>query len=133
MLEDWEKTGPRILKSRAGMAARRMIAFLSHSTSSDTPKRSNRIQSLAPPAFFFPFTPPPTSPATTALRLLLFVLVLLTLTLLEGGGERIGYGGEGKWEGGVPMSFLGRRRTLLLLRLKEKGPLPIFPMVPLSL
>lgn len=62
MLEEWEKTGPRILKSLAGTEERLMIVLLSHSTTSIAPVRSNLIHSLAPPAFFFAF---PVVPAAT--------------------------------------------------------------------
>ena len=86
ILEDWEKTGPRILKSLAGIEARRIIAFLSNSTSSCRPVWSIFIHSRAPPVFFFPFTtipllllfggePPPPPPPPTPI----------------GGGEPVGF------------------------------------------
>ncbi|BAT11894.1 Os10g0544966, partial [Oryza sativa Japonica Group] len=58
MLEESEKTGPRIRRSRGGRPARRMMEPLSRWRVSETPHRSSRIQRRAP-AFFFPTLPAP--------------------------------------------------------------------------
>lgn len=61
MLEEREKTGPRMRRSRGGRPARRIMEALSSSTTSEVPQRSSRIHRRAP-AFFlvtFPGTAPP--------------------------------------------------------------------------
>lgn len=66
MLEEREKTGPRMRRSREGKPARRMMEALSSSTTSEEPQRSRRIHRRAL-AFFlvaFPDTAPPV-PAVT--------------------------------------------------------------------
>ena len=62
MLEEWEKTGPRMRRSRGGRPARRMMEALSSSTISEVPHRSSRIHKRAPP-FFLPTLPDTTPPA----------------------------------------------------------------------
>lgn len=100
ILEEWEKIGPKILKSLAGIAALLITAFLSNSTSSDRPSRSNRIHSFAPPAFFL-------------------ALVIEPPPLLWFAGEPA----PSIACCGSSATFLWRRR--LPGRPREKGPLPI--------
>lgn len=109
MLEEWEKTGPRILKSLAGIPAWRMMAFFSHSTSSDRPERSNLIHNRVPPVFFLAFGNAVPAAAAAMRRL-----------LAASSGALGGCGGDG---GGGAAAFLGRRREVE--RRKEKGPLPM--------
>lgn len=109
ILEEWEKTGPRILKSLAGIAARLIMVLLSHSTSSDFPILSNLIHNLAPAAFFFPF--PSAAPR-----------VLLLGSGSRGGGEGEEIPGAGGWAGNCIIFFKRRR---LEERRKENVPLPI--------
>lgn len=66
MLEEREKTGPRMRRSRGGRPARRIMEALSSSTTSEVPHRSNRIHRREP-AFFlvtFPDTAPPAPTVT---------------------------------------------------------------------
>lgn len=86
------------------MEARRMIVVLSHSTTSESPERSNLIHSRAPAAFFLPF---PAAAAAAAADTRLF----------PAGGDGGGRGGESADD------FLIRRRAVV--RRKDNG---FFPM-----
>jgi hypothetical protein len=63
MLEEREKTGPRMRRSRGGSPARRIMEALSSSTISEALQRSNRIHRRVPAFFLLTFpdtaTPPP--------------------------------------------------------------------------
>lgn len=126
MLEEWEKTGPSILKSLAGIAARLMITLFSHSSTSDCPDLSKRIQSRDPPVFFLALLKTPAQDPELG---------------GAGGDETVASsiareGGGGGWDSGsvvISAAFLSRRR--LLIRRNEKGPFPIMdqPILFLSL
>lgn len=62
MLEEREKTGPRMRRSREGRPARRIMEALSSSTTSEVPQRSSRIHRRAP-AFFLVTFPDMAAPA----------------------------------------------------------------------
>ena len=62
MLEEWEKMGPRMRRSRGGKPARWIMEALSSSRISEDPHRSSRIHRRAP-AFFFPTFPDPAAAA----------------------------------------------------------------------
>ena len=87
-----------------------MIVFLSHSISSDCPNLSNRIHSLAPPAFFFGLL------AATAAAIELFAA-------FGDGAASFGDAAVGEESAG----FFGRRR--MLGRRKENGPSPLLSLL----
>jgi hypothetical protein len=98
MLEEWEKTGPRMRRSRGGTPARRMTEALSSSTISEEPHRSSRIHRRAPAFFFptFPETSPPAAAAVSGAR--------------GGGGPSVSPAADGETAAGRAAATRGFRR-----------------------
>ncbi len=117
MLEESEKTGPRIRRSRGGRPARRMMEPLSRWRVSETPHRSSRIQRRAP-AFFFPTLPAPAGDTARG---------------GDGGAgcDADGGGGDGDGEGGADEYFIDRDPECfaVLLDLLRTGGLHVPPHV----
>ena len=68
MLEEWEKMGPRMRRSRGGTPARWMMEALSSSRISEDPHRSSRIHRRAPAFFFMTFPDQAAPPEAAAER-----------------------------------------------------------------